>query len=254
MQAFREAADLPVLTGTAPFGGQPLSHDFIEAAWIRRAGWSVVIDPDARGSAEDGPQTLREFFRRDRRWCQGNLQHLRLIAEPGLDPVSRLHLALGIAGYLVAPLWLLLVLLVASQSVAIDSALPLALITLILLVPKACALLHWYRRARTAARRRRVLRTSLQELLLSSAIAPLVMLRQSGAVLAVCLGRDCGWKSPVERRLPLPCGVPECVLGAGLLALVAITSPLTSTAWLLPIALPLIAAPLLHRWLGRGAQ
>ena len=64
--AFRCAIDLPVLSGPAPFGGPPLSHDFVEAAWIRRAGWSVVLDPDMRGSAEDGPQTMAEFYRRDR--------------------------------------------------------------------------------------------------------------------------------------------------------------------------------------------
>jgi membrane glycosyltransferase len=85
---------LPVLSGTAPWGGA-LSHDFIEAAWIRRAGWAVALDPDTSGSAEEAPQTSAAFHARDRRWCQGNLQHLRLIAEPGLDPVSRLHLAWG---------------------------------------------------------------------------------------------------------------------------------------------------------------
>ena len=166
--AFRRAAQLPVLSGRAPFGGPPLSHDFIEAAWIRRAGWAVALEPETRGSAEDGPQTLAEFHRRDRRWCQGNLQHIRLIAEPGLDPVSRLHLASGIASYLAAPVWLTLLVLVASGAVRVEGALPLVTVAAMLLMPKLCALVHWLMRARTAARRRLVLRASLGELALST--------------------------------------------------------------------------------------
>jgi membrane glycosyltransferase len=251
--AFRNAASLPVLSGPAPFGGPPLSHDFIEAAWIRRAGWSVVLDPDTRGSAEDGPQTLEAFHRRDRRWCQGNLQHLRLIAEPGLDPVSCLHLASGILGYLVAPIWLGLVLLIATGVVAISGALPLLIAGLILVVPKVCAFALWTRRARTPARRRVIRHATLREILVSTLIAPLVMLRQSAAVLAVLLGRDCGWKPSGSRRLQAPSGIGESTLGSALLALGVLAGPPAVTLWLLPVTLPLIAAPLLQRWLDQGA-
>jgi membrane glycosyltransferase len=251
--AFRNAAALPVLSGPAPFGGPPLSHDFVEAAWIRRAGWRVVLDPDMHGSAEDGPQTLDEFYRRDRRWCQGNLQHLRVIGEPGLDPVSRLHLASGIVGYLVAPVWLALMVLVAADLVSIDGALPLLNVAAILLLPKVVAFADRARRVRTTARRKVVLRASLRELALSTLIAPLVMLRQSGAVLSVLMGRDCGWKSGRDsrfRRLPW---LPEVAVGAGLLTLGASTGSAMAALWLLPVALPLLAAPVLQRWLDRGA-
>jgi len=251
--AFRSAAALPVLSGPAPFGGPPLSHDFIEAAWIRRAGWAVALDPDTRGSAEDGPQTLAEFHKRDRRWCQGNLQHLRLIAEPGLDPVSRLHLASGIASYLAAPIWLALVVLVASGAVQVEGVLPLLVVAGVLLLPKLCALAVWLARARTPARRHTVLRASLGELALSTLVAPLVMVRQSGAVLSVLMGRDCGWKSGRAPRLHLPPGLPEAAAGLALLALAVSTDPASSAAWLLPVALPLLAAPLMQRWLDRGA-
>jgi membrane glycosyltransferase len=251
--AFRSAADLPVLSGRAPFGGPPLSHDFIEAAWMRRAGWAIALDPDARGSAEDGPQTLAEFHKRDRRWCQGNLQHIRLIAAPGLDPVSRLHLASGIASYLAAPLWLALVVLVASGAVRVEGALPLIVAACVLLLPKVAALGEWLVRVRTAARRRVILRAGIGELLLSTLIAPLVMVRQTGAVLSVLSGRDCGWKSPNGARMTLPQGVAEATVGAGLIALAATTDPTSSAAWLLPVALPLLAAPLLQRQLDRGA-
>ncbi|KGE02628.1 glucans biosynthesis glucosyltransferase MdoH [Pseudohaliea rubra] len=251
--AFRSAAALPILSGPRPFGGTPLSHDFVEAAWIRREGWVVALDPDTRGSAEDGPQTLADFHRRDRRWCQGNLQHLRLIGEPGLDPVSRLHLALGIIGYLAAPVWLALMILVASDAVAIQGVLPLLAIATILMLPKLCALGHWLLRARTRRRQRLILRAGLHELAVSTLVAPLVMLRQSGAVLSVLAGRDCGWKRERPRALALPPWLPEVASGTGLLALGAAAGSASSLPWLLPVALPLLGAPLLQRWLERGA-
>lgn len=250
--AFRNALALPVLPGRAPFGGPPLSHDFVEAAWIRRAGWTVELDPDPRGSAEDGPQTLGDFCRRDRRWCQGNLQHLRIMAEPGLDPVSRLHLASGIMGYLVAPAWLLLMVLIAADAVVLQGGLPLITVAIILLLPKLAAVSYWVRRARTAARIRVILRASLGELALSTLLAPLVMLRQSLAVLSVLSGRDCGWKpGQAQSAAALP-WLPEVSVGALLLALGA-TAGSASMVWLLPVALPLLGAPVLQRWLDRGA-
>jgi membrane glycosyltransferase len=251
IEAFRSAAALPVLSGPKPFGGAPLSHDFVEAAWIRREGWVVALDPDTRGSAEDGPQTLADFHCRDRRWCQGNLQHLRLIGEPGLHPLSRLHLALGIMGYLVAPVWLALMILVAADIVAIRGVLPLLVIASLLVLPKLCALAYWLPRARTQRRRVLFLRASLHELVLSTLIAPLVMLRQSGAVLSVLSGRDCGWKPERTAGAALPPWLPEVTSGAGLFALGATMGPATSLPWLLPVALPLLCAPLLQRWLDR---
>jgi membrane glycosyltransferase len=250
--AFRAAADLPILPGPAPLGGAPLSHDFVEAAWIRRAGWTVELDPETAGSAEDGPQTLAEFHKRDRRWCQGNLQHLRLIAEPGLYPLSRLHFASGIMGYLAAPIWLVLIGMIASGAVTVAGALPFALIAGVLILPKLCAMSGWMTRARTSARRRLVLRAGLAELALSTVIAPLVMVRQTGSVLSVLMGRDCGWKSSRASR-PLPRGVPEAGAGAALVALVALTGPAASLVWLMPVALPLLAAPVLVPMLDAGA-
>jgi membrane glycosyltransferase len=95
VEAFRVAANLPILSGRPPFGGSVLSHDFVEAAWMRRAGWHVELDVAQGGSAEGAPQTLEEFHKRDRRWCQGNLQHMRLLAEPALHPISRWHMLSG---------------------------------------------------------------------------------------------------------------------------------------------------------------
>jgi membrane glycosyltransferase len=249
VDAFRSAASLPVLRGRPPFGGPPLSHDFVEAAWIRRDGWTVALDADTRGSAEDGPQSLGDFHRRDRRWCQGNLQHLRLLCEPGLHPISRLHLASGIVGYLVAPAWLLLMLLIATDVVVMSSALPLLIVAAILLLPKLLACAQGLRRARTAARRRLVLRAGLSELALSTLVAPLVMLRQSGAVLAVVAGRDCGWMTARAKRFAALSSLPEFAAGVAFLVAGALGGSPISAAPLLPIALPLLCAPLLQPWL-----
>jgi membrane glycosyltransferase len=87
-----------------------LSHDFVEAALLRRAGWGVRILPGIADSYEEAPPTLIDHALRDRRWCRGNMQHLRLLAVPGLDPVSRIHFAMGALAYLAAPAWLGLIL------------------------------------------------------------------------------------------------------------------------------------------------
>jgi len=47
-----------------------------------------------------------ENAQRDRRWCQGNMQHGMVVWARGLRGGSRLHLAMGILGYLASPLWL----------------------------------------------------------------------------------------------------------------------------------------------------
>jgi membrane glycosyltransferase len=244
--AFRNARSLPHLSGAAPWGGMILSHDFVEAAWIRRAGWAVALDPDIGGSAEEAPQTIDAFHARDRRWCQGNLQHLRLLFEPGLMPTSRVHLAMGVLSYLVAPIWLILVVLVAFGGVPVSGGLPLIVVAGVLLTPKLCALLERWQAARTLRRRAVMLRASLGELAVSTLIAPLVMLRQARSVLAVCLGRDCGWKSGEGAGRMLRPGLGEASVGW---ALVALAVPLAGPAaiWLAPVALPLCCAPLVMR-------
>jgi membrane glycosyltransferase len=247
VEAFRVAAHLPVLSGPPPFGGSILSHDFVEAAWIRRAGWQVELDVAQGGSAEGVPQTLEEFHKRDRRWCQGNLQHLRLIAEPGLHPMSRWHMASGVVSYLAAPIWLSLLIVSASDAVATPGLVPLALVALLLLTPKLCGLIDNLRRPMTRWRRGVILRAAAGELVLSAIVAPIMMVRQSGAVLSVLLGRDCGWKSRT-RTLALPRGAVEASWGV-ILAAVALASGPVAMLWLSPIVLSLLGAPLLVRWL-----
>jgi membrane glycosyltransferase len=109
-EAFMQCCDLPQLPGRKPFGGQILSHDFVEAALLLKEHWQVWFACDLEGSYEEAPQTMIDNAARDRRWCQGNLQHAMVILARGLRGVSRVHLAMGILGYLASPLWLLFLL------------------------------------------------------------------------------------------------------------------------------------------------
>src|SRR3546814_9386597 len=85
--------------------------DFVEAALLRRAGWEVWLADDLGGSFEEPPPTLIDHAKRDRRWCQGNLQHIGVLMARGLRPLSRLHLGMGVMSYLSSLLWLLLLVL-----------------------------------------------------------------------------------------------------------------------------------------------
>ncbi|MDR3456746.1 MAG: glucans biosynthesis glucosyltransferase MdoH [Verrucomicrobiae bacterium] len=105
-EPFMQFCDLPQLPGRKPFGGQILSHDFVEAALMLRENWQVWLAYDLPGSYEEAPQALIENAQRERRWCQGNLQHGLVIFGKGLRGVSRLHLFFGIFGYVASPLWL----------------------------------------------------------------------------------------------------------------------------------------------------
>ncbi len=108
---FMAHCTLPVLPGREPFGGEILCHDVVEAGLMRGAGWDVWVLPEVLESYEALPANLVDFAVRERRWCQGNLQHSALLRHPGLRPVGRFHLAYGIAHYAAGPLVMALMVL-----------------------------------------------------------------------------------------------------------------------------------------------
>ena len=225
VRAFARDAALPELKGRKPFGGHILSHDFVEAALMRRAGWEIRMVPTLGGSFEECPPSLLDFAARDRRWCQGNLQHLAVLPARGLHWVSRLHLLTGIGAYLTAPLWLMFLILGILISLQARFVRPeyfpkgfslfpkwpaqdpiLAAWVFVgtmglLILPK---LLAWILLLARRDNRRQfggVVRTFvgfLVETLLSGLIAPVMMIFQSRAVGEILLGRDSGWQ--VQRR------------------------------------------------------
>jgi membrane glycosyltransferase len=220
MQAFAENCGLPSLKGRKPFGGHILSHDFVEAALMRRGGWKVRM-ADCGGSWEESPPSLIDVAIRDRRWAQGNLQHMKIVGSAGLSFTSRLHLGIGIMSYLSSPLWLLMLVIgfaLAVQSHLIrpeyfnhdfqlfptwprfDVELMMTLFwfsMVVLLIPKMLGLV----RALSSRRIRRgcggvigVVASFGLETILSALYAPILMLVQSRHVFEVFMGRDSGWK------------------------------------------------------------
>ncbi len=111
LKPFSEFCELPALPGREPFGGRILSHDFVEAALMVSQGWEVWLAWDIEGTYEEAPPTLVDHLIRDRRWCQGNLQHMWLIFARKLPFSVRMHLFMGIMAYLGSPLWFLFLLL-----------------------------------------------------------------------------------------------------------------------------------------------
>ncbi len=106
---FAAHASLPDLPGKEPLGGKILSHDFVEAALLRRAGWRVEIAGDIVGSYEEAPPTVVDLAARDRRWAQGNIQQIQILFAKGFDWLNRVHIGAGLMGYVSGLLWLSLV-------------------------------------------------------------------------------------------------------------------------------------------------
>jgi membrane glycosyltransferase len=257
--AFAASAGLPHLPGKAPRGGVILSHDFVEAALIRRAGWGVRMLPEAAESFEDTPATLIGYLRRDRRWCQGNMQHVRLLATPGLHPVSRFHLLQGAMAYLASVWWLILLVLwavpgrdgtlpnfFASSPIMpnwpnlppVTQAALMVIVTLMLLGPKLLGVAaHLRDRRLTLGKAPAFFASVSMEIALSILIAPALMVHQVRAVLRTLMGFDGGWAPHLKGRPTLPILVRfhliETLLGFGLLGLAAFGE---LTPWLLPVA------------------
>ena len=222
VRAFAESCGLPHLPGRPPFGGQILSHDFVEAALMRRAGWQVRMDHDLDGSWERSPPSLIDFAVRDRRWAQGNLQHSKVIGAKGLALASRLHFAIGIGSYLMSSVWLAMLIvgaLLTAQSLlfrpeyfsselqlfpdwpVFDAQRMVFLFTLsmgLLLLPKMLGVLRAL--VRPDLRRRMggaftVLLGATAEIVLSALFAPILMLMQVRQVWEIISGRDSGWSA-----------------------------------------------------------
>ena len=284
--AFAQQAGLPVLEGRRPIGGHILSHDFVEAALMRRGGWAIHMVPGLPGSYEESPPSLTDIAIRDRRWCQGNLQHAGVLPARGLHWVSRLHLLMGIGSYVTAPLWLVFLLcgiLVSLQErfvrpeyfggtkllfpnwPQVDPVLARAVFlgTMgVLLAPKLLAyvaLLFNPRDRRGAGGGIRALLSLLVETLIGGLIAPVAMLVQTGGVLSILAGRDSGWNA--QRRDDG--AIPLRVVWAGywrytafglLLAAIAWAVSPALFAWMSPVLLGLLlAVPLVSLTAGRGA-
>lgn len=224
VKPFMDHCGLPKLPGQEPFGGEILSHDFVEAALLRKAGWEVWLAADLKGSFEELPPTLIDYAKRDRRWCQGNLQHLRMIFARGFSGLSKLHFMMGVMSYLSSPLWFLFLLVtgfeayVQSQTMPVyffgDNLFPVwpesytvemttvLLVTLAMLfLPKLWGLILFVVRGKDRQGYGGFIRVVLSvflESVFSVLTAPVLMLYQTKFVVSILARRSAGW--PPQQR------------------------------------------------------
>ncbi len=222
---FARYCELPRLSGGPPLGGEILSHDFVEAALMRRAGFEVRQVPALSGSWEEVPANVLDYAARDRRWTQGNLQHSRLLGFPGLHPLSRIHMLTGIVSYASSPMWLGL-LLISSVLSAIEAGrqvqyflpglhtLPqwpqirageigvlFELTLVVLLLPKVLGAILAIRDRSTLKQyggAGRLFAGLVVEQLFSVLLAPSMMLFHSTFVAQTLLGRSVSWNAQVR--------------------------------------------------------
>lgn len=276
-RAFAEAGGLPELKGRKPFGGHILSHDFIEAALLRRAGWAVYMLPQLEGSYEETPPSLLDLAARDRRWAQGNLQHIKILRARGLHWVSRVHLVQGIMSYLASPLWLLM--LVAGLGLALvarytqpnyfadsfslfpawpvfDPKLALRLLGItgiVLYLPKLLGLILALRDKVVRADcggSVGLIRSVAAETLLSMLLSPIMMMIQTRFVVDVFLGRDSGWnvqnrdEAAIPFRTTLRRHFAHALIGTAL-GIASFAISWATFLWFLPIMAGLVLAPII---------
>lgn len=223
VEPFAQHAALPPLPGRGPLSGVILSHDFVEAAKLRSAGWEAWFAPDLPGSYEETPPTLTDHAKRDRRWCQGNLQHLRLLLARGFVPISRLHFAMGAMSYASSLFWLVFIavgLLVGLReselrgpfafvsghvlggtNASVTTAALFGTTLALLFLPKLLALSFalWRRElAQGFGGPWSLLASAVLETLFATLLAPVFMLFHSSSVLTILAGRPSRWSG--QRR------------------------------------------------------
>jgi len=221
LRPFADHCSLPRLRGSPPFGGEIMSHDIVEAALMRRAGYHIWLVPDIAGSWEEVPTNVIDYAARDRRWAQGNLQHLGVMPMRGLHWLSRIHMLTGILSYVTSPMWLL-VLIVSSVLTSIEAVTGhqyfqpgahalfpswpqyrngeiialLSMTVTILMLPKllGASLALGNRQMRAAyGGARRLIGGVLFEQLMSMLLAPTMMLFHTSFVLRALIGRSVSW-------------------------------------------------------------
>ena len=203
---FIEHCALPPLPANAPFGGHILSHDFVEAALMRKAGYAVRLLPTTRGSYEEGPPTLVDMLKRDRRWCQGNIQHLWLVFAKGWHPMSRVNFLHGILSYVSSLLWFLFLALATflaatptphgdPQAVLAEEIL-LGLTAMLIFLPKTVILLDEVitgRMFKPLKLRLLTFVSSVLDTIVFTLMAPVLMIFHSRFVIYTVIGRSVNW-------------------------------------------------------------
>ncbi len=264
---FMERCVLPELPGVTAADRHILSHDTVEAALMAQAGYQVWFAYDEPGSYEEGPPNLTESLKRDRRWCQGNLQHFWFLFAPKTGFTNRIHIFFGLMAYLSAPLLVLFIALSAvdfswkqkfamlsAQTAFADSAwltslLLLGLTLAMLFASKVFGLLHTLPRARSFGGAGALLASSSIETIASILLAPIMLWFYTKFIVLTFLGLRVNWKTQNRGGASIPLGQAVREYGtltaAGLLVTAAtLYSTPVLTLWLSPLLLGwLLAIP-----------
>jgi membrane glycosyltransferase len=219
------------LPGRGPLSGEILSHDFVEAALMRRAGFKVWMAYDLPGSYEEIPPNVIDELKRDRRWCQGNLINSRLFLWQGLNPAHRAVFMTGVMAYVSAPLWLLS-LVVSTSFIVVQTVIgpeyfvqPRQLFPIwpkwnigaavgflvgtgvVLFTPKILGgIMAIARGARQFGGGLGAALSVLLEIVFSAMLAPIRMLFHTQFVVAALTGLGVHWKSPPREDAETPWG------------------------------------------------
>jgi membrane glycosyltransferase len=289
VDAFMAHCCLPHLSGHPPFGGEILSHDFVEAALLKRAGWQVFTITDPVGSYEEIPSNIIDYIVRDRRWAQGNLQHLRLLNTKSLHIISRFHFLSGALAYILSLLWLIMLTLGTTDAIlqALNSnqffsnsyqlfpdwhiAKPelvyslLGSTLMLLFTPKVLSLCSGFLQgSRAFGGFISLLLSATIELLVAVIIAPVMMIFHAYFVAATITGTNVDWKTQSRSGRGVPWN--EALKHTLLVTLTAIIwgglAYLYAPKyfwWLLPVLVGLVlAAPIIRYsgsiWLGQLAR
>jgi membrane glycosyltransferase len=261
IDAFRQHCRLPVLPGKPPLGGPVLSHDQIEAAMMRRAGYEVRVLAREGGSFEENPPALPDFLKRDLRWCQGNMQYFKLLGMPGLLPVSRLQVLLAILMYMGAAGWVAFifasavkVLEPATATEPFPVTFGIAFFVVIFamsLTPKLAGLADILVRKRERARYgggARLVAGGVIEVVASTLMAPALALADAIFMVGLAFGRRVGWEGQKRDGYRLSWAHafkglwPQVVFGLAVAGLLGAVMP-GVLPWAAPMLAGLIGAP-----------
>jgi membrane glycosyltransferase len=260
---FIEYCRIPPLPGGGVLAGHVLSHDQVEAALMRRAGYEVRVLPEEDLGWEENPPTLIEFIRRDQRWCHGNLQYGHFLVMPGMKFVSRFQLGFAMLMFLGSPAWIgLLVVGTLALAMAPSPAAFLrpdagfALLAIILVMwfaPKIATVIDVLTRPtlrRAFGGGARFLVSVMTETLFFILLSPIMWVCHTLFIAGVPFGRVSGWigqlrdDHTVSWSRSLHQLWPHTALGVGSLVILAGTHPSAIPYALLLAGGPALSIPL----------
>ena len=274
---FMQHCGLPTLEGRAPFGGEVLSHDFVEAALLRRAGWQAYLLTDTTGSYEEVPSNIVDYAIRDRRWVQGNIQHLGLLKVKGLKTANRLHFLFGAFAYISSLVLFCMLALGTADALIRATSVPdffvseyqlfpswqvarqdMMMVTMwgtaaLLFLPKLLGItLALIKRRSEFGGAFSLLKSAILELVMAVLIAPLMMFYHSYFVISVFIGHSVKWEAQERegRKVPWSVAFKHTQIMSCLAVIWGVTTFYYTPSlfmWLLPVLIGMVLAALIIR-------